>query len=478
MVGLQWRRWQRGAMAMCIALLAGCGGGGGNGAGNSASSASGSASSSTFAPSSSLANMCTVASEQRFVRSYIDEVYLWYREVPGVDASLYSSVTSYFYALLVTTPDPNGLPKDQFSFVVNAKDADAFSTGVNVGYGVQWKLDAQGRQRVALIAAGSPAADAGMARGGQLVQILERTPASWYPNQAGAFARFLYSDTPGTDAREITLNARTVKENPVPLVSSVTTPAGKTAAYVLFNDHAEGAQDKLIAAMQTIQSQGLQELVLDLRYNSGGYLYIAQSLASMISGPRAYGQVFESLRYNDKRDAESRSSAFAFSGNVEYGESTYSTGYTLPRLNLRRVYVLTSQETCSASESVINGLRGVDVDVVLIGAATCGKPYGFTRKDNCGRSYFPIEFKGTNAKGFGDYSAGFAPTCAANDDLEHSLGDNNERQLASALHHIDTGQCSPAQARGFMPQAGAPIVDGLPADAVRPPHGRLLRPPT
>ena len=164
MVGLQWRRWQRGAMAMCIALLAGCGGGGGNGAGNSASSASGSASSSAFAPSSSLANMCTVAGEQRFVRSYIDEVYLWYREVPSVDASLYSSVTSYFYALLVTTPDPNGLPKDQFSFVVNAKDADAFSTGVNVGYGVQWKLDAQGRQRVALIAAGSPAADAGMAR--------------------------------------------------------------------------------------------------------------------------------------------------------------------------------------------------------------------------------------------------------------------------------------------------------------------------
>jgi hypothetical protein len=421
--------------------------------------------------------MCTVASEQRFVRSYIDEAYLWYREVPNVDVSLYSSVTSYFYALLVTTPDPNGLPKDQFSFVVNDKDADAFSTGVNVGYGVQWKLDAQGRQRVALIAAGSPAADAGMARGGQLVQILERTPASWYPNQAGAFARFLYRDTPGADAREITLNARTVKENPVPLVSRVTTPAGKTAAYVLFNDHAEGAQDNLIAAMQTIQSQGLQELVLDLRYNSGGYLYIAQSLASMISGPRAYGQVFESLRYNDKRDAESRASAFAFSGNVEYGESTYSTGYTLPRLNLRRVYVLTSPETCSASESVINGLRGVDVEVVLIGAATCGKPYGFTRKDNCGRSYFPIEFKGTNAKGFGDYSAGFAPTCAASDDLDQPLGQTTEGQLASALRHLDTGQCSAPQSRALMLQADTSAAVALPADATRPPRGRLLRTP-
>ena len=470
MAGLQSYMGRYGVTAVLVFLLASCGGGGGS------SNQGLSSPTSTFAASSTLANVCTATGEQRFIRSYLDEVYLWYREVPSVDATLFTSVTSYFYALLVTTPDPNGLPKDQFSFVVNAKDADAFSTGVNVGYGVQWKLDAVGRQRVALIAEGSPAADAGMTRGGQLVQILERTPASWYPNQAGAYARFLYRDAPGSDAREITLNARTVKENPVPLISSVTTPSGKTAAYVLFNDHAEGAQDKLIAAMQTIQSRGLQELVLDLRYNSGGYLYIAQALASMISGPRAYGQVFESLRYNDKRDAESRASAFAFSGNVEYGESTYPTGYALPRLNLRRVYVLTSPETCSASESVINGLRGVDVDVVLIGAATCGKPYGFTRKDNCGRSYFPIEFKGTNAKGFGDYSAGFAPTCAANDDLDHALGQGSEGQLAIALRHLDTGQCSTAQSRGFMRQAEASPADTLSMDAPRPPHGRLLRP--
>lgn len=478
MAGSQWRKWQYGAVALLIALFAGCGGGSGSGSGSSTgtSGVGGSSSSSAFAPSSTLANICTPTGEQRFVRSYLDEAYLWYREIPTIDASRFTSVASYFYALLVTTLDPNGLPKDQFSFVVDAKDADAFTTGVNVGYGVQWKLDALGRQRVALIAAGSPAADAGMARGGQLVQILERNPASWYPNQAGAYARFMYRDTPDATAREITLNARTVQENPVPLVSSVTTPAGKKAGYLLFNDHAEGAQDKLITAMQTIQSQGLQELVMDMRYNSGGYLYIAQSLASMVSGANANGRVFEALRYNDKRDAESRASAFAFSGTVQYRESTYPTGYALPRLNLRRVYVLTSEETCSASESVINGLRGVDVDVVLIGAPTCGKPYGFTRQDNCGRAYFPIEFQGTNAKGFGDYSAGFAPSCSASDDFDHTLGQPTEGQLASALRHMDTGQCSTAQARGFMPQVDASTASALTADAPRPPHGRLLRP--
>ena len=468
----QWRRRVRlGIAALLTSVLWACGGGGSSGAGSVSTSAAGN----TAVPSSTLAGICTATGEQRFARTYLEEVYLWYREIPVVDASRFTSLVSYFYALLVTTPDVNGLPKDQFSFVVTTADADAFSTGVNVGYGVQWKLDSLGRQRVALISENSPAADAGMARGGQLLQILGRNVASWYPNQAGAYVRFLYRDTPAAAAREITLNARTVQENPVPLTTTVTTPAGQKAGYLLFNDHAEGAQDKLISAVKTIQSQGLQELVLDLRYNSGGYLYIAQSLASMISGTRANGRVFESLRYNDKRDAESRASAFAFSNTVEYGESTYRTGYVLPRLDLRRVYVLTSDETCSASESVINGLRGIDVDVVLIGAATCGKPYGFTRKENCGRAYFPIEFQGTNAKGFGDYSAGFAPTCAARDDLDHTLGQTDEGQLAVALRHLDTGQCSSAQTQAFMPRAITPVPE-LPTDLERPPHGRLLRP--
>ena len=465
---MQFKRLGTFLAAWCAALLqASCGGG--SGASGGAASASG------LAASASLAGMCTPQGEQRFIRSYLDEVYLWYREIPAVDASLYTSLSAYFHALLVTAPDANGLPKDQFSFVVAAADADAFSTGVNVGYGVQWKLNTQGRQRVAFVSAGSPADAAGMARGGQLVQILERNVASWYPNEAGAFARFQYRDNPTAAVREITLNARTVQENPVPLISSVSTPGGQPVGYLLFNDHSEGAQDKLIAAMQSVQSQGIRELVLDMRYNSGGYLYVAQALASMVSGTSANGRVFESLRYNDKRDANSRAGTFSFSNAVQYRESVYPAGYALPRLNLRRVYMLTSDETCSASESVINGLRGVDVEVVLIGSTTCGKPYGFTRKDNCGRAYFPIEFKGTNAKGFGDYSAGFAPSCAATDDLDHALGQTNEGQLAIALRHIDTGQCGATQVRGFLPQAGQPEPTLRETDRPRPPHGRLLR---
>ena len=76
---------------------------------------------------------------------------------------------------------------------------------------------------------------------------------------------------------------------------------------------------------------------------------------------------------------------------------------------MSRVFVLASGGTASASEAFINGLRGIDVEVILIGANTRGKPYGFYGIDNCSTTYFTIQFKGSNAKGFGEYSDGFIP---------------------------------------------------------------------
>lgn len=470
--------WMGGGIKKCGLLvwvamgLAACGGGGGGGGGSPAGA------SAPQAPTSrALENICTVAGEKNFTHAYLDENYLWYGEIPQIDASVYTSVNSYFYDLLVTTPDSNGLPKDQFSFVVDTVDADSMASGVNVGYGVQWKLDELQRQRVAFVTAGSPAAQAGMARGGQLVEMLASNVNSWYPNTPGAWRQFLYSDTPNGMARSITLFASTVQEDPVPLVSTVTTPLGTQAGYLLFNDHSAGAQDKLITVIQSVHAAGLHELVLDMRYNTGGYLYVTAALASMLSGPQANGQVVEALRFNDKRTAEEPSSIFRFEAQVEYSEGIYPVGYPFPRLGLQRLYVLTSGDTCSASESLVNGLRGIDVQVILVGETTCGKPYGFNRKNNCGRAYYPIEFQGVNAKGFGNYSAGFAPTCAASDDLGHALGQVQEGLLASALHHIDSGACAPAsstwalkaQSRGTAPSL-------LLSEPRRIPHGRLLRP--
>jgi len=71
-------------------------------------------------------------------------------------------------------------------------------------------------------------------------------------------------------------------------------------------------------------------------------------------------------------------------------------GSALPTLNLSRVFVLTTSSTCSASEAIINGLRGADIEVIQIGSGTCGKPYGFYPTDNCATTYFTIQFSGIN----------------------------------------------------------------------------------
>jgi hypothetical protein len=123
-----------------------------------------------------------------------------------------------------------------------------------------------------------------------------------------------------------------------------------------------------------------------------------------------------------------------------------SAGAALPTLNLPqpRVYVLTGRNTCSASEAIINGLRGADVEVYQIGSTTCGKPYGFYSQDNCGTTYFSIQFRGENAANFGDYSDGFSPAnqsnpgttvpgCSVADDYSHELGDPAEGRIAAAL---------------------------------------------
>jgi hypothetical protein len=232
---------------------------------------------------------------------------------------------------------------------------------------------------------------------------------------------------------------------------------GGPVGYLLFTDHLATAEQALVAAVETLSAAKVTDLVLDIRYNGGGLLAIASELAYMIAGaaPTA-GQTFEHLRFNDKHMSINPFTGEALTP-IPFFTTTrgYSTmlGQPLPTLNLSRVYVLTGPTTCSASESIINSLRGVNVEVIQIGSTTCGKPYGFFPADNCGTTYFTIQVKGVNAAGFGDYTDGFSPSntpgiagtpvpgCAVADDFGHALGDATEARFAAALEHRLTQSC-------------------------------------
>jgi hypothetical protein len=163
---------------------------------------------------------------------------------------------------------------------------------------------------------------------------------------------------------------------------------------------------------------------------------------------------------------------------------------TLPTLSFDRVYVITGEGTCSASEAIINALRGVDVEVYIIGSTTCGKPYGFYPTDHCGTTYFSIQFEGVNAKDFGAYSDGFSPQnqggnmgvslpgCSVYDDFDHELGDAQEARIGAALSFRASNNLTcPGATGSSAPRLSKASIDmsGKAGLAVRKPPTRTNR---
>jgi hypothetical protein len=198
----------------------------------------------------------------------------------------------------------------------------------------------------------------------------------------------------------------------------------------------------------------VRELVLDMRYNGGGYLYIASELATMIAGnTRTAGRAFETLKFSAKRSGENETPFFNTSCILVGNRCTQQQ--PLPVLNLDRVYVLASRapvRPASPSSTACAAWRGRGADRRHLRQALWLHGQGQLR-----HQLLPIEFSGVNDQGFGDYADGFEPTasgtagtrfvkgCTVADDTGHALGDPSEAMLASALGHVDRGSCPPAQ---------------------------------
>jgi carboxyl-terminal processing protease len=399
-----------------------------------------------------------------YLRGWLNEGYLWYRELPDPDPDTFHSAIEYFNVLKTPALTAAGKPKDRYHFTYETARWDALQySGVELGYGITWvrNTGVPREWRVAVVEPGSPSDLAGIRRGDRLVRIdgidfigatdaalVARINEGLTPHAAGEVHAFAFARA-GV-AIEAPLAAVRVSVDPVRNAQVFDTTAGKIG-YLTFGSHNNVSERMLADAFTGFRDAGVTDLVLDVRYNGGGLLYVASELAYMVAGPAATaGKVFERPVYNDHTPVQ----PFIpfLSKAVGYSAPTpIKAGTPLPTLGLRRVTLLTGGGTCSASESVINSLRGVDVEVILVGGQTCGKPYAFTPVSNCGTTYFAIEFQGVNDKGFGDYGDGFAPTCAASDDLAHQLGDPAEGLLATALQRLATQSC-PVQATTLREQ--------------------------
>lgn len=239
------------------------------------------------------------------------------------------------------------------------------------------------------------------------------------------------------------------------------------------------AQQPLINAFNQLSAANVDEIIMDLRYNGGGLVWQSAQVGYMLAGTHS-SSTFAELIYNDKimNSGEVENNVYSFvDTEIDWGKGIL-TDNALPTLSAKRVYVLTTDNTASSSELLINGLRGIDVEVVQIGTTTTGKPYGFSPQQNCGNMYYTIQFKSSNAKGFGDFADGFTPTakslvssnigtdekvegCVVADDLTKPLGNSSEGMLSAALNYMTTGTCPPAPAVAKAPRL-MPMLGGTP----------------
>jgi C-terminal processing protease CtpA/Prc len=213
------------------------------------------------------------------------------------------------------------------------------------------------------------------------------------------------------NGQSVTLTKTELAENPI-FINTVINQGTHNIGYLMYNGFYSAYDNQLNDVFGNFISQNVTDLVLDLRYNSGGSVNTATKLASMITGQFS-GQIFAKQQWNAKAQAYYESNNPASLLNKFYSG--------LNGLNLNKVYVLTSKSTASASELVINCLKPY-IEVIQIGDKTTGKNVGsvtlydsptYGKTDvNPSHKYAmqPIVLKIVDKNGFGDYTTGIAPT--------------------------------------------------------------------
>jgi carboxyl-terminal processing protease len=393
---------------------------------------------------------CSTLGRVQFVRTTLRDIYYWYKELPDPDPASFSSPDAYLEAVRYKALDHT------YSFITDRASNDAFfSDSQFIGFGFGTMLVTNDDWRVTEVYPASPAAEAGLERGAHILVVNGRALASlvstgdintiFGPSTVGTAGTMQFRDVGGT-VHDVQMTKRVVT---IPTASLTRTFAsgGRVVGYINFRNFVTPATAALDQAFAQLESAGANELVLDLRYNGGGLVSVAQQLTSLVGGSRTSGKLFVQFIHNDKNTSKNSTLSFTSPAHA---------------LNLERLVVIYTRGSASASELVWNGLRPF-IPVTTVGDRSYGKPVGQYGYNFCDKVLYPVAFSTQNARGEGGYFDGIAPDCPAADDLEHPLGDSAEASLNAALGYLRTGSCSAsAIAQAHAQSALRPPVERQP----------------
>lgn len=402
----------------------------------------------------------TTAADYPEINSWLydvmDDAYFWYKNLPA-ESTLDNTIDphDYFEKLVYQRTTV-----DRFSMVTDDIDAlqDEFN-GISKIFGISYSLSYidNGKANIAAflnyVVKGSPAEAAGLKRGDILMKVNgTQLTSSNYTSllSSNETATFTLGEVSGSDivasSQTITMTKAEVSEAPVLFSTVISKPTyGKTIGYLVYTQFVPGTEtdaskydNELRQVFADFKSKGVNELVLDLRFNPGGYISSAETLASLIGTGVSNSKIFYKEQWNDKYTAYWQKTQGADALNYSFLNEANNIGSTL-----NRVFVLTSNGTASASELVINGLKPY-MNVIKIGEHTAGKNlFGSLVSDDQERwkwgAYIMLG-QTTNANGESDYGTvnGMTPDYEVEDSTVPYLpfGDENETLLRKALDII------------------------------------------
>jgi C-terminal processing protease CtpA/Prc len=383
----------------------------------------------TVARTASAQTDCSIFGQNQFVHDALDQYYLWYSEIPDLDPALFDSPEAYLEAVRYRPLD------ESFSYITTKARTDAFySSSEFVGIGFSFRQTRIDEVRIAQVYPNSPASEAGLTRGDYLLAVNGRSvpellatggfSAAFGPSEIGVTVALEWRTRRGEE-RSGVVTKRVVA---IPTVShtNIFDVNGLPVGYLHFRNFVEPSIDALNRAFAEFRTRGVVDLILDLRYNGGGLVDVAQHLGELIGGYRTNGKIFFQTVHNDKQADRNRSVLFEDPQEA---------------LDVPRLVVITTRSSASASELIINGLDP-HIPVTVIGDRTFGKPVGQYGFEFCEKMLFAVSFKTVNALGEGDYFGGIPVDCMAGDNLDRALGNPEESSLAEALHFLRTGACS------------------------------------
>ena len=390
---------------------------------------------------------CSIEGQKQFVLDSMRTWYFWNDLLPAeVDTSQFATPEDLLAFLTTFSPDltpDDGIdnPVDRFSFInTAAADQAFFGEGRFEGFGFSSRFVAEDDLRLTRVFVDSPANRAGLSRGQRILALNGRSIAEVQANE-GVNAVFDLSPLEFTmreiDGSEFTVEITQdiVTIDPVPQSRIIVDPNGvrPPVGYMELATFISTANAEMDTVFADYRAQGVNDIIIDMRYNGGGLVSTAELLGDFLGGFVAENLVFSKTVFNEvQAPANNSTEFFDLQGNS---------------VDLVRLVVVASASTASASELVINSMAP-HVEVTIVGADTFGKPVGQVGLEFCEKILRPTSFQTLNANDFGDYFFGLPVDCAAPDDLGVAVGDDNDPNVEAALSYLDTGACPAASIPG------------------------------